>query len=132
MKYLPYSLSGGGKNHFFTTKGGVNCLFFILLSIKNSKFPFIPTLLQIFIMNGFWKTIFVHYWDDHAVCHLYYQYDCYINCFLNVKGILHSLENMTYLYTCHIYKKNKVYTPFYILLYKILFLRLFIYINEEN
>ena len=82
MKYLPYSLSGGGKNHFFTTKGVVNCQFFILLSIRNRKFPFIPTLLQMFIMNEFWKMIFVHHWDDHVICHLYYHYDCcYINWF---------------------------------------------------
>ena len=126
MKYLPYSLSGGGKNYFSTNRGVANCSFFILLSIWNSKFPFISTLLQIFIMNGFWKIIFVHHWDDHALCHLYYQYDFYINWFLNVKGILHSWENMTYLYTCHIYKKkSKMYTPFYILLYKILFLYTF-------
>lgn len=94
--------------------------FSILLCIRNKKFPSIPSLLQIFLMNGFWKMVLCTCWDDHVLCHFILSIWCItlIGFWMLKESCIPGITSFIYIHG-HIYKKRyKIYTPFYILLYK--------------
>ena len=87
----------GGKHFVFHRNYEFSCReFFHILVIRLRNFPYISSLLRVFVMYGwliFVKGFFYIYWGDHMVFILYLiNLLFYNNWFLDAKWTLHSWD----------------------------------------